>query len=183
MLIGQIKPYWRNPRINQATIDPLKESIKSFGFNQPILVDKNWVVIAGHSRLKAAMQLEMAEVPVIVLDMTPAQAKAYRIADNKVGENTKWDFNMLIPELREIENIEIMQAYFPEVDLPDLLKETAGTSNFTMPTQQEIEEATQEAESRFGDAYNETKEAVVDVTCPHCGEQFGIDSRASQFKK
>jgi ParB family chromosome partitioning protein len=175
--VSEIKPYWRNPRTNTATIEPLKESIKQFGFNQPILIDANDVVIAGHARLKAATQLGMNEVPVIVLDVAPEQAKAYRIADNKVGESTKWDMEKLIPELREIEEIDVMQVYFPDIDIEQLLKETAGASKFDEATEEDVQDAEREAQDRFSETYNEASGAIIDTTCPHCGKTFGIDRR------
>jgi len=170
--VDQIKPYWRNPRINQATIEPLKASIHEFGFNQPLVLDANNVVIVGHARLKAATQLGLKEVPCVVTDMKSAQAKAYRIADNKVGESTKWDMDMLIPELRELDAAD-MQAYFPDVSLDELLKDTAG-NNFTMPTQQQIDQQAAESEGQFQRAFEGANSNLVNVTCPHCGEEFGI---------
>ena len=98
-------PYARNPRkISDEAVAAVAGSIKEFGFKSPIIVDAEGVIINGHTRLKAAMRLGMAEVPVVVAsDLTPEQAKAYRLADNRVAEFTDWDKELLSLELDEIE--------------------------------------------------------------------------------
>lgn len=103
--IGDITPYDRNPRLNERSIDKVAASIKSFGFRQPILVDKDMVIIAGHTRRLAAMKLGLEEVPVIVCDdLTEDQVKALRLADNKVGESSKWDTALLVDELKDLDD-------------------------------------------------------------------------------
>ena len=102
--ITEIKPYDRNPRINDDAVDAVAASIKEFGFRQPIVVDADNVIICGHTRYKAAMQLELAKVPVhVAKDLTPEQIKAYRIADNKTAELAEWDFDLLPIELGELQ--------------------------------------------------------------------------------
>ena len=104
MAVSEIVPYENNPRLNDASVDYVANSIKEFGFKQPIVVDKDMVIIAGHTRWKAAKKLGLKEVPVIVADdLSPEQANAYRLADNKVGEFSLWDFDKLDLELGEIE--------------------------------------------------------------------------------
>ena len=84
-------PYARNPRKNDGAVTKVKASIQEFGFQQPIVVDKDGIIVAGHTRHKAAMELGLTEVPVVVAsDLTPAQIKAYRIADNRVNEEASW---------------------------------------------------------------------------------------------
>lgn len=108
MPIGNVKPYGHNPRINDASVEYVANSIAQFGFKQPIVVDKDMVIIVGHTRLKAAKELGLKEVPVIIAsDLTPEQCKAYRLADNKVGEFSMWDFNLLDLELGEIGAIDM----------------------------------------------------------------------------
>ena len=81
-------PYAHNPRRNQAAISKVAASIKEFGFRQPVVVDSDYLVVVGHTRLEAAKILGLDEVPVhVAKDMTPAQAKAYRLADNRTGED------------------------------------------------------------------------------------------------
>jgi len=96
--IGSIKQYENNPRINDQAVDAVAESIKAFGFRQPIVVDKKSIIIVGHTRYKAALRLGMKEVPVHVAALSAAEAKAYRLVDNKTNEGSKWN-----PELLEVE--------------------------------------------------------------------------------
>ena len=98
-----IKPYWRNARKNKETIELLKKSISEYGFVNPILVDSNNVIIAGHARYSALVQLGYKEAKCIVLsDLSEIEAKRLRIIDNKIPEYTQWDFKDLGIELREI---------------------------------------------------------------------------------
>lgn len=105
--LADIKPYERNPRIiPQAAVDAVARSIHAFGFRQPIVVDRNGVILAGHTRYKAAQQLGLAEVPVIwQTDITDIQARGYRIADNKVAELSAWDRDALDLEVRELADL------------------------------------------------------------------------------
>lgn len=99
--IDVLVPYDKNPRIiSQAAVDAVARSIKAFNFNEPILVDENGVIIAGHNRLKAAKQLGLTEVPVLWLDELDMQkARAFRIADNRTAELAEWDRGLLDKEL------------------------------------------------------------------------------------
>lgn len=106
MSIGDVKPYEKNPRINDNAVEKVANSIKEFGFKSPIIIDNNNVIIAGHTRHKAAQKLGLAVVPCIVAkDLTEAQAKAYRLADNKTAEFSEWDFAMLHDELDDLADI------------------------------------------------------------------------------
>ena len=99
-----IVPYYNNPRHNQDAVGPVAESIKAFGFKAPIVVDENLEVITGHTRLKAAKQLGLDKVPVIVAeDLDEDQVRAYRLADNKVAELASWDDEKLLDELATAE--------------------------------------------------------------------------------
>ncbi len=101
--IDALKPYDKNPRINSKAIDKVAESIEQYGFQQPIVVDKDMVIIAGHTRFQAAKKLGLQEVPVLVAaELTPEQAQAYRIMDNKSAEFAKWDDELLATELAEM---------------------------------------------------------------------------------
>ena len=102
--LAAIKPYEKNPRINDAAVDAVAESIRRFGFRQPIVVDEGGVIVCGHTRFKAAQKLGLAEVPVhVARDLTPAQVRAYRIADNKTAELAEWNFELLPIELAELQ--------------------------------------------------------------------------------
>lgn len=100
--INEIIPYENNPRNNKNAIDKVAESIKEFGFTNPILLDKDNVVIAGHTRLEAAKKLNLTEVDCVYLDLTEEQAKAYRLVDNKTAEFAEWDLDLLNIELEEL---------------------------------------------------------------------------------
>lgn len=103
--VNDLIPYKNNPRINDEAVEYVKNSIKEFGFKVPIVIDKNNVIIAGHTRLKASLELGFKEIPCIIADdLTEEQVKAFRLADNKVGENSLWDYIKLEEELSNIEN-------------------------------------------------------------------------------
>lgn len=98
--VAELIPYAKNPRKNDNAVDAVAESIKQFGFKIPIIIDGNDEIIAGHTRLKAAKKLGIVEVPTIMADdLTPEQARAFRLVDNKVGEIAEWDMNLLADEL------------------------------------------------------------------------------------
>ena len=102
-----LKEYENNPRFNDNAIDKVAESIKQFGFKVPIVVDRNNIIVAGHTRYKAAQQLQLDKVPCIVADdLTPEQVKSFRLADNKVSEYSTWDQEKLYIELMELETLE-----------------------------------------------------------------------------
>lgn len=102
--IADIKPYENNPRKNDKAVEAVANSIKEFGFKNPIIVDSENVIIAGHTRYKAAKRLRLKTVPVIIAnDLTSEQVKAFRIADNRVGEIATWDFDILDIELESID--------------------------------------------------------------------------------
>ena len=104
--VPEVRPYEKNPRKNAEAVKYVKASIEKFGFKQPIIVDSNRVIIAGHTRLEAAKSIGMAEVPCIVADdLTDAQVKALRLADNKVAEFSEWEMNLLGEELGELAEI------------------------------------------------------------------------------
>lgn len=110
---NSLKPYENNPRVNGEAVDKVASSIKEFGFQQPIVVDKDMVVIVGHTRLKASKQLKLKKVPVVVADeLTPEQVKAYRLADNKTNEIAEWDLDRLSEELDKILDIDMSDFGF-----------------------------------------------------------------------
>lgn len=111
--IKDLKPYEKNPRRNDEAVKFVASSIKEFGFKVPIIVDKDMVIIAGHTRYKAAKRLKLKEVPVIMADdLTDEQVKAFRLADNKVAERSEWDFDLLTDELTDILDIDMEQFGF-----------------------------------------------------------------------
>lgn len=106
--INDIKPYKNNPRLNEDAIPYVMKSIREFGFKNPIILDKNNVIVAGHTRLESAKRLGMKEAPVIYADdLTEEQVKAFRLVDNKVSEKSMWDYTKLDEELDSILDIDM----------------------------------------------------------------------------
>ena len=115
--ITKLKEYGRNPRKNDAAVESVTASISEFGFKVPIVIDKNSVIVCGHTRMKAAKQLGMKTVPCIIADdLSEEQIRAFRLADNKVSELADWDFKLLDIELGEITGIDMTDFGF---ELPD----------------------------------------------------------------
>lgn len=125
--IEDIRPYERNPRKNDGAVEYVATSIREFGWKQPIVVDKNGVIIAGHTRYKAAKKLNMKEVPVLVADdLTDEQVKAYRLADNKTGEMAKWDFLLLNDELLKLFDVDMDAFGFADYDAGEFAQKMSG---------------------------------------------------------
>lgn len=131
--VDELIPYENNPRNNDGAVEAVAKSIKEFGFKVPLVIDKNGEIAAGHTRLKAAKELGLEEVPCIIADdLTPEQVKAFRLADNKVAEFAEWDFNLLGLELGEIENISMDDFGFDE-----LISGDDFGSDFSLPNNDE----------------------------------------------
>lgn len=145
--ITDIIPYENNPRKNDEAVIPVANSIEQFGFKVPIIIDKDNVIVAGHTRLKAAEYLGKKTVPCIVADdLTDEEIKAFRLADNKVAEMAGWDFIALDEELESIGEIDMDQFGFESVDNINI-------------------------DDMFADAEEKEKEPQM-IVCPHCGEEF-----------
>lgn len=174
--LAEIKPYWRNPRHNDAAVDAVVQSIESYGFNVPIVLDQKRTIIAGHTRWKALQKMGREFADCIISTMSDDEAREYRIADNKTSELSTWNWDHLMPELREITDLSQMQTFFPDMDLKVFLSDDGGEG----PSQDQIDTAEREAaEARSAGATGERSAAAqdehVDVTCPHCGEDFTLD--------
>lgn len=101
--LSEIKPYPGNPRVNDYAVNAVANSIREFGFKNPIIVDRNNIIVAGHTRYKAAMKLNLSTVPcVVATDLTDEQIKAYRLADNSTASLSEWDDDLLKLELGDI---------------------------------------------------------------------------------
>ena len=150
--ISEIKPYINNPR-KKVNIDDVAKSIQEFGFQQPIVVDKNKVIIVGHTRYLASKKLNLTKVPITVANLSQEQAKAYRIADNKLNESSTWDNSLLNKEITELldANYELLNLGFSQEELEDFID--FDTSN--MKEFDEIEE-----------------DLPTKNTCPKCGYEY-----------
>lgn len=156
--INSIIPYEHNPRNNEKAVAYVADSIRNFGFKVPIVIDKDNVIVTGHTRYKAALSLNMDTVPCIVAtDLTPEQAKAFRIADNKVSEYSKWDETLLSQELKVISelNFDFETLGFQEWEAEQLLNPVSidDISEF------------------FVDKEPKEKKRQI-VKCPLCGGEF-----------
>lgn len=147
--VAELKPYKNNPRKNDKAVDAVAASIKAFGFKQPIVIDINDEVIAGDTRLKTAKKNGLDEVPCVVAsDLTPEQVKAYRLADNKVGELAEWDWNLLPAEMDGLTGFDMTEFGFDEIEAVDV-----------------------DSLLDCGDGGNGEKEPVK---CPKCGFVFEV---------
>ncbi len=150
--IEGVKEYDRNPRNNDAAVDAVAESLRQFGFRQPIVVDAEGVIICGHTRFKAARKLGLTEVPVhVATDLTPEQIKAYRIADNKTADLATWNCDLLPIELAELQgDFDLELLGFSKDDLAKLL-DPGVKDGLTDPD--EVPEPPDEAITKPGDLW------------------------------
>jgi len=148
--VDELVPYEKNPRKNDVAADYVAESIKEFGFKVPIIIDKDNVIVAGHTRLKAAKRIGLEEVPCIVADdLTPEQIRAFRLADNKTGEMAQWDLDLLEEELKALENDFNMEYFgFLEEELESEEEPEVHDDDFD-----ESDYLTENPESQLGDIY------------------------------
>lgn len=138
--IEELIPYEKNPRHNDEAVKYVAQSIKDFGFKVPIIIDKNNIIVAGHTRYKASMELNLKEVPCIVADdLTEEQIKAFRLADNKVSEKATWDFDLLSEELDDILNIDMEDFGFNEVNIDWDNVEDLTEKNYDKPEHNMLE--------------------------------------------
>ena len=110
--VEDLKPYENNPRFNDDAVEYVAKSIKEFGFKVPMVIDKDNVIVAGHTRYKASMELGLKEVPCIIADdLTDKQIKAFRLADNKVSDYSIWNNVALLDELEDLEGLDIFTGF------------------------------------------------------------------------
>lgn len=144
--LDDIKPYEKNPRKNDNAVEYVANSIKEFGFKVPVVIDKNNVIVAGHTRYKAAKKLNLDKIPCVIADdLTDEQIKAYRLADNKVAEKSGWDFDLLREELSEIFDIDMQMFDFENIEPVDI-------------------------DAFFEENPVEKEKQPKTIKCPHCGE-------------
>ena len=148
--IDKVIPYHNNPRKDQA-VDKVASSINEYGFQQPIVVDKNMVVIVGHTRLLASKKLGLTKVPVFIADLSETKAKAYRIADNRLNEDSNWDMDLLSLEITDLldQNFNIDTLGFDSAELDKILEN--DKEYFT--DEDEVPEPPEEPTAKLGDIY------------------------------
>ena len=169
--IADVKPYWRNPRKNDKTVEALKAVIPNVGFNVPIYIDSDGFIIKGHARYRAACQLGMKEIPCIISENDEEQNRLDRIADNKISELAEWDLSGLQNEVETIDfdfsqiGMEVERANFDEMFEDDMFRET--TENI----EASIKEPLPPTPSVLPKPriYN-----LVNAKCPKCGNPMQI---------
>src|SRR4051794_5352944 len=151
--ITAIRPYENNPRHNDEAVEAVAASIQAFGFRQPLVVDEEGVIVVGHTRYKAALQLGLTEVPVhVAVGLSPAQARAYRLADNQTNQLSYWDDDKLPLELAGLQEVgfDLALTGFDSDELLRLLGSEA-TAGETDPD--DIPEPPDEAITQPGDLW------------------------------
>ena len=133
--IEAIRPYESNPRLNDQAVEAVAKSLREFGFRQPVVVDADGVIICGHTRWKAAQKLGIKQVPVhVATDLSPAQVRAFRIADNATADIATWNYELLPLEIRDLQGMDFDLSLlgFDETALAELLA-PAGNEGLTDP--------------------------------------------------
>lgn len=164
--IDELKPYENNPRHNEAAVGPVANSIKEFGFKVPIIIDKDNVIIAGHTRLKAAKLLGLETVPCVLADdLTEKQAKAFRLADNKVSELAEWNFDDLEKELEELDAMDL------DFEMSDFGFESSEIGGGTEQIEEDDfnEDLPEEPKAKIGDLYQLGNHRLI------CGDSTDIN--------
>lgn len=167
--ISQITPYANNPRANDGAVPYVVESIKEYGFRVPILIDRNHVIIAGHTRYKAALQLGMTELPCIIADeLTPAQVKAYRLMDNKAAEKSKWNEELLAQEFEALANegFDLTKTAFEPFEIESITSGLFDDDDEGFDTEAE-EESAEESDSTA----TPVDERFTMIVCCHTDEE------------
>lgn len=165
--LGDIKPYGNNPRaISEEAVSKVAESIERYGYQQPIVVDPDNIIIVGHTRHAALSFLGWTTAEVIVADLPEAKAREYRLADNKTGELSEWDHESLVTELREWET-GLLDDFFPNVDL-----------EVTQLKSEEVSaEDVQDAVDRVSQTPEREEKMTTSVECPECHDSFQIHTQ------
>lgn len=180
--LDEIKPYWKNPReTNDLAVRKVKESIKEFGYNQYITVDKDNVIVTGHTRYKALKELGFDKIKVIVLDLPPQKIRQYRIIDNKVTEYNDWNDNLEI-ELEEIGDDFLIQ-FFESDEINNLIASNVG-QDIEEVKNEEIQEKQENMKNEFKKKNKiRTEERMFKLICPYCEKEFYLNKTDIIWKK
>ena len=175
--INTIKPYENNPRkLKDSAIDKVAMSLKEYGFRQPIVVDKDRVIVVGHTRYRASKKLGFKEVPITIADnLTPEQINAYRIADNRTAEESEWDSELLKMEIKDLEakDFKLDLLGFNEDQLNDMLfEEKQGLTD-----EDEVPEAPEEPISKLGDIWKLGNHKLI------CGDSTILNNYEKLFNE
>mgnify|MGYP003147223082 CR=1 FL=1 len=164
--IDKLIPYHNNPRKDQA-VDKVASSINEYGFQQPIVVDKNMVVVVGHTRLMGAKKLGLKRVPTVIADLSETQAKAYRIADNRINEDSTWDMELLNLEIAGLSEVDF-DLDLLGFDSSELDKLLVNDEEY-LTDEDEVPEPPKEPKSKLGDVYQLGEHRLM------CGDSTNIE--------
>lgn len=169
--IKDIQPYWRNPRrITDDAINKVAESIRRYGFNVPLIIDKNKVIIAGHTRYKALLSLGYSEVDCVMIDLDERKAREFRLIDNKTHELTDWNSELLVFELREL-NVADLSSFF---DVESIVNQSVGIDDIKIVDDNDISKMEGNVSGMFAEKSVDVSNDYVKVICPNCGNIFYI---------
>jgi len=184
--VEKLSVYANNARRHpESQIQSLMSAIQEFGFTQPIVVNDQYTILAGHARFEAAKRIGLNQLPCrVVSGLTEAKQKAYIIADNKITEESSWDYDILLHEINSIHELDFnddLNRLFNFSDHPsyDLNKE-ADYKPITNPTQGTglnvtdamVEQKQQKLTNQFA---GKSDKQLVEITCPHCDESFTVN--------
>ena len=173
--LDSIRPYWRNPRHNEDSVEAVAESIRRYGMHQPLVLDAEQVIIVGDTRYRALRLLGWTEAPCLIRDLSPADAKAYRIIDNKAHEIAEWDADKLVAELTEIGRDQVTSFYSP-AELDRMLGSLRSEALPVLPSAPTDRAAPVDSGAGAPAAADTpTADPTLTVTCPECGDDFVID--------
>lgn len=169
--VDEIEPYWRNPRrIPGEAVEKVAQSLRDYGWQQPLVLDRQNVIIVGHTRYEAARSLGMTEIPCLIADLPEEKAREYRVIDNRTAELGDWDYDALVTELREFDE-GLLEGFFPEVDLR--IGDTASSRDVSAD---DIAAATSKV-TRVTEA-NPATVHTTDVVCPGCFHTFAVRTKS-----
>lgn len=183
--IQDLSVYAKNARVHpEAQIQSLASAIERFGFTQPIIVNDKLTILAGHARFEAARRIGLEQIPCrVVSGLSAAEQKAYVIADNKISEESSWDYDMLLEEISSIHGLDLDDDLNRLLDFSGFIPETESETGYkpeTNPSQgvglnvtgETIDREQQKLSGQYTD---KAQQNLVSVVCPHCDESFTID--------
>ncbi len=172
VLLEDITPYKNNPRNNDETVPALISAIEDYGFLNPLVINMEGIIIAGHTRFKAVSKMGWTKVPCYRVDLDPNRADEFRVVDNQIHDLSEWDNALLMQELREFDDIEEVTEVFGSVVGTKIASDT-GMQEVKVTVQDE-EKKLAELDGKFEKAAEARQASIVDCKCGNCGEIFGL---------
>lgn len=174
--ISEIIPYENNPRNNHEALQYVKASIEAFGFRVPIVIDREGIIVAGHTRYEAALELNYKKIPCIIADdLTPEQIQAFRLVDNKTQELASWNLELLSEELSIIEGINMQEFGFMPSSYQQIEKMFDKDKEAVKTTDGLDQDEEEDLNFEYPDEDDDFEKVKVKYTCPCCGKEFEVD--------